>query len=56
MIGGSVIIPTSSLGSTKYIGTVVAHWANTIQVVFVYEDGSEHLGQYTISKHEIIHV
>lgn len=49
--GSVVIIPTSELGVRNGLlleGTVLARWGGVLQVDF---DG--HLGQYTISKHNI---
>lgn len=47
-IGRIVEIPSSNLGKMYGQGVITAYFGGTIQVNF-----SGHLGQYTISKHEI---
>jgi len=48
-IGRKVLIPSSKLGQEFGEGIIVAKFGDTIQVNF-----SGALGQYTVSKHEII--
>lgn len=48
-----VSITTSELGTLYGVGKVVDTFGDSVKVVFKDTSGKEHLGVYTISKHDI---